>query len=321
MATEEITVTPYNGSLLATDLLSTSKNLVLTDFGSPETGTLEDNDGLLEVADNGTSTFNGEPLIYIGSGLATPGTSVLGVLVAVGPSVPVSVFSVGGQIYFHFPEGEPNLLGALLLNVDITSAPSQIFTPICFARDTLIRTPQGDLPIQDIGVGDTVMDHEGIAHRVIWRGARQLNLPVSPTFDKWRPVRIESHAFGEGKPYRVTRLSQQHRVLLQGWKAELYAGEPEILAPAVGLVNDSSIILDHAASQVEYHHLMCSGHVVLVANGLPAESLFPGIGALEGLTSAGRAEVLGLFPELATGTEPYRIARPVLPAWAGRLFN
>lgn len=95
----------------------------------------------------------------------------------------------------------------------------------------------------------------------------------------------------------------------------------EVLAPAVGLVNDSSIILDHAASQVEYHHLICSGHLVLIANGLPAESLFPGIGALEGLTSEGRAEVLGLSPELATGTEPYRIARPVLPAWAGRLFN
>ena len=313
MATSDIEVISYSGSLLAADLLAGSTTLLLSNFGGAQTGTLEDNDGLLEDADDGVSTFNGAPINYIGSGSATGGAEVLGIFVGVGPTVDVVVFEAGGQIYFHYPNGEP-ALGQLLLNVDITADPYQVFTPVCFAADTLILTPWGERTIQELDVGDEVVDYYGKRHEIIWTGSRKLSLPRASAFHKWRPVDIERDAFGEGRPYRITRVSQQHRIVLDDWRARLYSGVDAVFAPAVHLVNGEDIRLNTALDEVEYCHVMCAEHVVLVANGMPAESLFPGSVALEGLERSARSEMLEIFPELAAGVTPagYQLAHPAL---------
>ncbi|MFN3210691.1 MAG: Hint domain-containing protein [Roseovarius sp.] len=313
MATSDISVIPYSGSLLAADLLAGSTTLVLSNFGSQQTGTLEDNDGLLEDADDGTSTFNGAPINYIGSGSATGGIEVAGIFVGVGPTVDVVVFEAAGQIYFHYPNGQP-ALSQLLLNVDITAAPYQVFTPVCFAADTLILTPDGERTIQELQAGDEVVDFYGQAHEIIWTGSRRLTLPRGAAFHKWRPVDFDRDALGDGRPYRITRVSQQHRIVLNDWRAQLCSGEDEVFVPAVHLVNGEDIRVNTALDEVEYCHVMCAEHVVLVANGMPAESLFPGSVALEGLERAARTELLEIFPELADGVVPagYTLARPAL---------
>ncbi|WP_159437754.1 Hint domain-containing protein [Roseovarius pacificus] len=293
-------------------MLAGSTTLVLSAFGAEQAGTLSDNDGFLENADDGTSTFDGQPVNYIGSGTAAGGLEILGLFVRIGPSVDVVVFEAGGQVYFHYPAGKP-ALSELLLNIDISPAPYQVFTPICFAADTRILTPSGERAVQELGAGDMVTDFHGEMHEIIWTGARALQLPRHPYFDKWRPVDLERDSLGEGRPYRRTRVSQQHRVMLGDWRVQLLTGLDEVLVPAVQLVNDTDIRINRSLTEVKYHHLMCDRHVVLIANGMPAESLFPGVVALEGISDAARDELLGLFPELAGGREPekYKMALPV----------
>lgn len=314
MASEDINVNPYYGSLVATDFLSGSVNVILPYIGESEPGTLDDTDGWLS-SDDGTTTFNGETVSYIGSGVATPGVETLGLLIATGPSVDVVVFEAGGQIYFHYPNGEPNLTGSLLLNLDISCDPYHLFTPICFTAGTMILTPSGEVAIETLSRGDLVTDIDGVAHKVRWIGQRRLSLPKSGYFDKWRPIRIAADTFGDGCPSRTTRLSQEHRVLLQDWRANLYFHEDSVLAAAKFLTNDNSIVVDRSLGTVVYFHILCDAHVILVANGLPAESLLLGSGTLTGMSEAARAEVVALFPDLALdeGTRPMQAARRVVP--------
>ena len=317
MTTEEITVSPYNGSVAAAVLLGSEQNLLISDFGTPTTGMLQDGDGILGSGDDGSSTFNGDPVSFIGSGTVTPGVD-LGILgVSLGTPVAVVVFEAGGQIYFHYPEGEPNLLGNLFLVVDIDATPYVVFTPLCFTAGTLMRTPEGRRPIETLARGDRVVDLGGESHRIEWVGKMQLRIPRRAAYRKWHPVRIEAHAFGRGHPYRPTWLSQQHRVLVRSALNEFYFGEADCLAPVVRLADGETIRVDRSVSEVTYYHILCDRHAVLVANGLPAESLHPARAARHGIAEA----AFGEFSEgLGEGIVSVPAAAPILRGYEARLL-
>lgn len=312
MSAESINVSPYYGALLATDFLAGSVNLILPYVGESESGSLEDADGWLSGDDDGVSTFNGEAITYIGSGVATPGAETLGLFVATGPAVDIVVFEAGGQIYFHYPAGEPNLTGALLLNVDIDASPYQVFTPVCFAAGTMIRTPTGETAIESLTEGDLVTDIDGQSHKIRWIGRRRLHLPKSGHFDKWRPVRIAAHAFGRDCPVRSTWVSQEHRILVESWRSSLFLHCETVLVAAKFLMNETAVTLDRSLDEVEYFHLLCDTHVVLLANGMPSESLLLGPSAAVNLTEQAREEIAVLFPELAGDIGAMSAARPVV---------
>jgi len=302
-----LTATPYNGSLLAADLLSSSQTLVLSSFGSPQTATLTDADGWLEDADDGVSTYDGDPINYIGSGTATPGVDVGGITMPLGTSADLVVFEAGGTIYFHYPDGPPNLLDAVALVVDIDADPYQVFTPICFGEGTLIATPDGEMPVEDLEPGDEVVDCYGEVHKVLWRGGETLELPEGEAYDKWRPVRVRAHAFGPGCPSRDTFLSQQHRVYYEHPKLAAATGHHGAFAPAVHMVNNRSIRIAHGRRVISYHHVLCATHVALLANSMPAESLLLAETAPEDGTDL-HMELRARFPE-AAGMRP---AAPIL---------
>ncbi|MFY0635569.1 MAG: Hint domain-containing protein [Vannielia sp.] len=297
MATADITVTEYIGSLVGTDLFG-GQTILLNGFGSSQTGTLEDDDGFLGDIDDGTATFNGDPINYIGSGTVQPGVDAGIIIVPLGPQSDVVVFEAGGKTYFHYPDGEPNLLGAVALIVDIDATPYEVFTPICFGPETMILTPNGYCPVGEVGTGDWVCDADGRAHEVLWASSRKVEIPSHPAFDKWRPIRIARNSLGDGLPFRDTYLSPQHRVELRGSPAEMVLGTERCLAAAKGLVNDKGVRVDREARSVRYHHLVCAEHVSLVANGLMAESLYLNPETPEFRLDAGSQEAAQLFPEL-----------------------
>lgn len=314
MASEEITVTPYNGALLTTQLLSAQQTIVLGDFGSETTGTLIDKDGLLSSADDGTTLFNGEPISFIGSGTATPGVDVLGLIVPLGSPVDVVVFEAGTQVYFYYPAGEPNLLGAVALVVDIDKSAYQVFTPICFAEGTEIMCPEGPRKIELLKVGEKVSDINGRPRKVLWIGKMRLNIPYRSVFRKWLPVRISAGAFGQDQPYRDTWLSQQHRILVRSPMNELYFGHSDCLVPAVTLTNNSTVRIDTAASDVTYYHILCKQHAVLSANGIAAESLHAGQMTKEAFARAAFRE-FDMNEDILVGST----AAPVLRNFEARL--
>lgn len=310
-----ITVHPYNGALIAANLLSQEQTIVLGQFGNTTTGTITDDDGILGSADNTNTTFDGQQITYIGSGTARPGVNVGGLTVPLGTPVPLVVFQVGQQIYFHYPEGPPSAVGMLAVVVDLDPAP---YGPICYTDDTLIDTPQGPRAVQDLGAGDLVRDIDGADHPIRWIGRRSLHIPkmLHGALHHWLPVVIRKDAFGPGQPHMPLRVSQQHRILISDAMAELLFASPDVLVPARALLGDIAHI-DHACTEVRYHHILCDEHVILRANGLASETLLPAALAQNDAEYAAWDEALGLFPDL-TESASIPAAHPILRMWEGR---
>ena len=183
---------------------------------------------------------------------------------------------------------------------------------ICFCAGTLIRTPDGDRPVETLRVGDPVSTLRGGAVPVRWIGLRRLSAAALRARPEFRPVRIRRDSFGEGLPRRDLRVSPQHRVLLSGWKLELLFGEERMLAPARHLVDGLAVTVEPAEDAVEYYHILCDAHEILISEGLPTESFHPGAWSLGGLAPEARAELLALFPALAEAPAARPAAAPCL---------
>jgi hypothetical protein len=192
---------------------------------------------------------------------------------------------------------------------------------ICIARGTLVTTPEGEVRVEDLRPGDLVLTADGRAEPVRWIGSRRLvpaELAADPAL---RPIRIAAGAFGPGRPARDLHVSPQHRVLLSGWQAELLFGQEQVLVPAKGLVDDQAVRVDRSMEDVEYFHILFDRHEVILTEGLPTESFFPGPYSLAELDTPVREELLHLLPGLAEETVPFHPAEPGLRPWEARLLS
>ena len=162
----------------------------------------------------------------------------------------------------------------------------------CFTRGTRIATVSGDRCIEDLVAGDLVLTMDRGYQPIRWIGSSK-----RPATGDVAPILIRKGALGNDRDLRV---SPQHRMLLQGWQAEMLFGEEEVLATAKSLVNDHSILRDEGG-EVEYFHMLFDTHEIIYAEGAPSESFHPGEQGWKALDQATRDEILTLFPELADG--------------------
>ena len=192
---------------------------------------------------------------------------------------------------------------------------------ICVARGTLIETEDGAVPVENLRAGDMVKTVDGPAQPVRWIGCSSVSraeLGVDPSL---RPIRIAAGAFGKGRPARELTVSPQHRILVNDWRAELFFGEQEVLVPAKGLVNETTIRIDHAADGVDYFHVLFDRHEIMLTEGLPTESFHPGDYTLREIDGPARDELARLFPELFEGGGTIDTARMALRPWEGALLR
>lgn len=180
-------------------------------------------------------------------------------------------------------------------------------TVICFVRGTHIQTDRGEVPVENLVPGDMVQTADNGLQPLRWIGSRK----VAAT-GALAPVRFEAGAIGNTRPLS---LSPQHRVMLSGWKAELYAGTEEVLVPAISMLNDHNI-LRQQGGEVEYFHLMFDRHEIIFAEGVATESLFVTRTSVAAMPAATRQEFQTLFPDLCARPETAGdTARPVMKAY------
>ncbi|MDW4499293.1 Hint domain-containing protein [Sulfitobacter sp. D35] len=185
-----------------------------------------------------------------------------------------------GTVTFFNPDGS-------VLSVTNFSEIEQV---VCFAAGTRIATPDGARPVETLDVGDMVETLDHGPQPVRWIGRR-----IVPARGNLAPVRIKAGRFGATHDLLV---SQQHRLLLSDWRAELWFGEPEVLGAAKHLVDGDGVFVDTRLTCIEYVHLLFDRHEIVFANGVAAESLHPGACGLEAIDPDQREELLTLFPEL-----------------------
>jgi len=178
-------------------------------------------------------------------------------------------------------------ISATFVNTD-NPVPVGNFGPPCFVTGTMIATEDGDRKIEDLVVGDLVMTTDNGLQPLRWIGHSK----VAAT-GRFAPVVFRPGAIGNKRELRV---SPQHRILVQGWQAELYFGGDGVLVPAKHLI-DGKLVVQEVGETVTYFHMLFDRHEIVISDGVLSESFFPGDQALLQDRSV-RAELLELFPEL-----------------------
>jgi hypothetical protein len=183
----------------------------------------------------------------------------------------------------------------------------------CFVAGTLIDTASGPRQIEVLTPGDMIRTADHGLQPLRWIGQRKV-----PARGLLAPIRIAAGALGNQRDLLV---SPQHRMLVQGWQAELHFGVPQVLVAALHLVNDRTI-RRHPQDSVTYVHLAFDRHEVIFAEGCPSESLHLGNEAMQSLGHDTRQELLTVFPELAAHhLRPRPTARTCLRGWESALLT
>jgi hypothetical protein len=178
-----------------------------------------------------------------------------------------------------FPNGAHNIR-----NVNSTNT-----ILICFTAGTLIKTTRGSRRVEDLRVGDYVITQDHGPQPIRWIANRTVFAQGNLA-----PIEFDIGTIGNDTQLR---LSPQHRVLVRGFRAQLYFGESEVLVPAKHLVNGRTIRQAHAHT-VSYHHFLFDRHEIVTSNGALTESYQPGDTALPGLADRAREELFSVFPSL-----------------------
>lgn len=195
-------------------------------------------------------------------------------------------------------------LGPIEAGVEYTliaaqDAPREIpladLTGMSFGRGTRITMSDGSQrPVEQLKAGDRVLTRDHGMQPIRWIGTRTVQ-----GAGEFAPVVIAQGAMGNAEDITI---SQQHRMLVSDWRAEVMVGSRDVLIKACDLVNDDTIFI-RKGGFVEYTQLVFDQHQILYAEGVPTESLHMSHQILKGLPEDIATEVLNLFPDLPS-TEP-----------------
>ncbi len=135
---------------------------------------------------------------------------------------------------------------------------------VCYARGTMVRTIDGEVPVETLKPGDKVMTLRGaelVPLPVIWIGYRRVNLLMHPQPRAVAPIRIERDAFADNVPHRDLWVSPDHAILTDC-----------NLICARQLINGETIRQETDRDWIVYYHVELQRHAIMLAEGLPAES-------------------------------------------------
>ena len=185
----------------------------------------------------------------------------------------------------------------------------------CFASGTTLATPDGDVAIEDLAIGDLVNTVDHGAQPIRWIGSTTVS-----TQSKNGPIVIEAHAFGANRPHSPLLVSPEHRMLVDSAVADLLFDCSETLVHAKDLLNDHSIRRATNDGLVRYFHVMFDSHELVYAQGAIAESFHPSQAADTPSTRRSLEELSTLFPERFSAGAAEPSARPTLSANEAKLI-
>jgi len=170
--------------------------------------------------------------------------------------------------------------GAIALeNVD--TDPTSVF--ICFCGGTDILTPLGYRKVDTLAAGDLVLNDAGEAVPILWIGHSGASVEEMRNDPARRPIRIPAQSIANGVPHADLYVSAQHRIVFEGFRTDLYFGEPNVMVLAKDLVG---AIAEQVTPDrdVTYFHVLLDRHEMLVSNGLATESFQPSLRSYNGIS-------------------------------------
>jgi hypothetical protein len=140
-------------------------------------------------------------------------------------------------------------------------APPVIPPPLCYLEGTKILTPKGEVNVETLRAGDTVVTRFGGLRKIRWIGRQSFRGETIK--DDWSsvPVHIRASALGDALPSRDLYVSPGHSMLVDA-----------TLLLAKNLVNGVTITQGWVPEQVEYYQLDLGGHDCILAEGTWSET-------------------------------------------------
>ena len=136
-----------------------------------------------------------------------------------------------------------------------------VIASACYCHSTLIMTNRGEMPVEVLEIGDTVVTASGELRPVRWIGRRSYAGRFLAANRGVQPIRFRAGSLGDGLPCRDLLVSPEHAMFLDG-----------LLIPARCLANGSTISQERGLELVDYFHVELDSHDVLLAEGAPSES-------------------------------------------------
>lgn len=168
-----------------------------------------------------------------------------------------------------------NSISAFGAQSGATYSDNQSFVP-CFTTGVRIRTPQGNVAVENLRKGDWVTTLDNQSQRIAWIGRKNLSPQYLHLHPNLSPICISSGSLADKTPTRDLIVSPQHCLLLGSKIIQRVTGEDEVLVPAVKLLGLPGVSRVHSRLGVQYFHFACQSHELIWANGTPAETLFLG---------------------------------------------
>lgn len=211
----------------------------------------------------------------------------------VGPIITITVFSQGGNFsdVWGFSSDTALQDGVSYIKTGGSNTGTSRYNSFitCFGPGTLIQTPGGDMPIEDITPGQLIWTRDNGDMPVAWVG--RTTVSASGAF---APVIFSPGSIGNDAELVV---SQEHRIFFTSARAEVLFGQSDVLIAAKHLSGLPGVNIQDRES-ITYTHLMFDSHQIIRSNGALTESFFLSEHALSAVEDAQRKELLALFPSL-----------------------
>lgn len=162
---------------------------------------------------------------------------------------------------------------------------------ICFTRGTRLLTPGGYVPICELRPGDLLTTADNGSRPVEWIGRTQVSAKDLADAPNMRPIRLRQ---GHHGLMRDILVSPQHCVAV---------GDSFVRASHLAELPGSGARVAQGVSEVEYIHVLCERHEVLIAEGMHTESFYPGPQAMRTLGPQALAELQRILPGLLDGDD------------------
>jgi Hint domain len=134
----------------------------------------------------------------------------------------------------------------------------------CFLPGTRIKTPEGEINIEELRIGDNVLTASGEIKPIKFVGRRKVSRErTGPWKNGEGPVKISRFAIDGKAPHSDLYVSPAHAIYVDG-----------ILIRASNLVNGVTIVADvkREALSLTYLHIELDTHEAILAEGLAVES-------------------------------------------------
>ena len=167
------------------------------------------------------------------------------------------------------------------------------FNVVCYAPSTMIDTPDGPVPVEDLQPGDFVQTIDHGPQPLRW--TRSADHAIDGARGDDCPVLIAAGALGAGLPARDLVVSPQHRILVgaQNQLEDIFL--EDTLVPAKALCGLVGIRRMRGKTKITWIHFALDRHELVLAFGCISESLLLGPMVVNGLTKTEQAELKQLF--------------------------